>query len=300
MEDKPHPLLSRAMDFEAPRHQQVPPTVPRARLLLQTYYHLSRRVIVIILSSFSPTGSMPDIPPPAHHAFGRCRRSVNGGPHVQVEDRLACGFWRGRVVVYHISDFAYGAVRGPAFDVPVVAVKWGFEAASLPLLASYSKSKGEEGGMKEMMISWGGGIRAYANLDGYILPIKAHTLALGVISFGLPWNRISFGFNLACSSATMLLVPLLSNSSSPNEHICHPWLRPRLNRSSQASISCQAPSLRKLCTATMDSTASSGVSSNPLRSIALYICCGEGYSQLESESPRGIEDMVRSSGRWVF
>lgn len=132
--------------------------------------------------------------------------------------------------------------------------------------------------------------------------MKAHILALGVISFGLPWNRISFGFNLACSSiaATMLLAPLLSNSSSPIEQICHPWPRPRLNRSSQASISCQAPSLRKLCTATMDSTASSGVSSNPLRSIALYICCGEGYSQLESESPRGIEDMVRSSGRCVL
>lgn len=199
MEDKPHPLLSRAMDFEAPRHQQVPPTVPRARLFLQTHYHLSRRVIVIILSSFSPTGSMPDIPPPAHHAFGRCRRSVNGGPHVQVEDRLACGFWRGRVVVYHISDFAYGAVRGPAFDVPVVAVKWGFAAASLPLLASYSKSKGEEGGMKEMMISWGEGVGGGIRKLGWIyFAHKSPHPCLGrdVIRSALEPNKLWLQFGL--------------------------------------------------------------------------------------------------------
>ncbi len=78
---------------------------------------------------------MPDIPPPPHHAFRRRRRSVNGGPHVEVEDRLACGFWRGGIVVYHVADFAYGAVRGLALDVPVVAVERGFAAASLPFFS---------------------------------------------------------------------------------------------------------------------------------------------------------------------
>lgn len=50
----------------------------------------------------------------------------------------------------------------------------------------------------------------------------------------------------------------------------------------------------------MTSIASSGVSSNPFRSSALYICCGEGYSQLESVSPRGIDEIVRSNGRADF
>lgn len=86
---------------------------------------------------------MPDIPPPPHHAFGGRGRSVNGGPHVEVEDRLACGFWRGGVVVYHVADFAYGAVRGLALDVPVVAVEGGFAAASSPFLARRLKIKGE-------------------------------------------------------------------------------------------------------------------------------------------------------------
>lgn len=108
---------------------------------------------------------MPDIPPPPHHAFGRRRRSVNGGPHVEIEDRLACGFWRGRIVVYHVADFAYGAVRGLTLDVPVVAVERGFAAASLPVLARCSKSEGgwvkyERDGDKS------GRIRTYANLDG--------------------------------------------------------------------------------------------------------------------------------------
>lgn len=129
---------------------------PRPRLLyIQTYnpfkhrsffsliVYSCRRIITIFLSSFSPTSLMPDIPPPPHHAFGRCRRSINGGPHVEVEDRLACGFWRGGVVVYHVADFAYGAIRGLALDVPVVAVKRRFAATSLPFLARRSKSNGE-------------------------------------------------------------------------------------------------------------------------------------------------------------
>lgn len=107
---------------------------------------------------------MPDVSPPPHHAFGRSRWSVNGGPHVEVEDRLACGFWRGGIVVYHVADFAYGAVRGLALDVPVVAVERGFAAASLLFLARCSKSevgvKYERGGDKL------GTIRTYANLDG--------------------------------------------------------------------------------------------------------------------------------------
>lgn len=126
--------------------------------------HSCRRKAVVILSSFSPTSSVPDVSPPSHHPFGRCRRPVNGGPHVKVEDGLASGFWRGGIVVYYITDFAYGAVRGLALDVPIVAVKWGFAAVSLQFLARYSKGKGE-GDMKKMVLDLGW-IRTYPNLDG--------------------------------------------------------------------------------------------------------------------------------------
>lgn len=135
------------MDFKARYAPKQRPPLPTTspRLLYNLIIHTniahfsltvySCRRIIIILSSFSSTSSMPDIPPPPHHAFRRRRRSVNGGPHVEVEDRLACGFWRGGIVVYHVADFAYGAVRGLALDVPVVAVERGFAAASLPFFS---------------------------------------------------------------------------------------------------------------------------------------------------------------------
>ena len=34
--------------------------------------------------------------------------------------------------------------------------------------------------------------------------------------------------------------------------------------------------------------------------MALYICCGDGYSQFVSASPRGMEDVVREVGRAIF
>lgn len=144
------------------------PFLPTPPAFLQKYYpykhrsffsfirSLYRRRIIITLSSFSPTSSMPDVSPPSHHAFGRCRWPVNGGPHVEVEDGLACGFWRARVVVYHVTNFAYGAVRGLALDVPVVAVKGGFAAVSLRILASCSESR-MQGSIKKMVIDLGGG-----------------------------------------------------------------------------------------------------------------------------------------------
>ena len=50
------------------------------------------------------------------------------------------------------------------------------------------------------------------------------------------------------------------SGASPRQHSRHPLHRPLQNRRSHSTISDQAPSLRKLWTATMLSTASSGVS----------------------------------------
>ncbi|EGA59871.1 Cyc3p [Saccharomyces cerevisiae FostersB] len=74
---------------------------------------------------------------------------------------------------------------------------------------------------------------------------------------------------------------------------------------SHSSTSCQHPSFRKLWTCTMDSTASSATSPLPpilpFLTIALYICCGEGYSQNSLLSGLlGMLEMVRSTGKSIF
>ena len=165
MKDTHHLLLSHAILFLPTRQRQLPPPLVLFVHIIHTdIAHSCRKKVVTILSSSSPTSSVPDVSSPSHHPFGRCLQSINGRSHVKIEDRLASGFQLGRVVVYHITDFSYSAVRGLALDVPVVAVKRGVVAASLPSLAGCSKSKGE-GGTKEIVIGWGW-IRTYANLGG--------------------------------------------------------------------------------------------------------------------------------------
>lgn len=125
--------------------------------------------------------------------------------------------------------------------------------------------------------------------------------ALGVISLGRPVNRIKLG--CAGSSSCVLLRRSVSSMtcrsypSSPLEQRFHPASKPDANRPSHPLISSHAPSFKKLCTETMLSTCSAGVSLYPFRSRALYICCGEGYSQAPAPSPRGIVDISRWRGR---
>jgi hypothetical protein len=119
-------------------------------------------------------------------------------------------------------------------------------------------------------------------------------VALGVMSLGRPMKRSRRG------GGEGVLVSA-RGPSSPRRHSCQAAERPRPNLRSQSTISFQAPSFRKLCTSTMLSTASAGVSVKPFRSMALYICCGEGYSQFPSwgAAPLGIEDMEREVGRSI-
>src|SRR5690554_126957 len=84
--------------------------------------------------------------------------------------------------------------------------------------------------------------------------------------------------------------------SSPLLQASHPFIKPPANLFSQPTTSSQAPSLRKLCTGTRSSTAVMSVSAWPLRRRALYICCGEGYSHLDSPSLRGMDDSSREVG----
>lgn len=138
----------------------------------------------------------------------------------------------------------------------------------------------------------------HENFPGYAQAIRAYSRALGLISFGRPINLISFGADPSLG-LHVPLITLSSHPSSPLLHACHPSISPPENLASHASISFHAPSFKKLCTSTILSTASSGVSSYPLRRMALYICCGEGYSQFELESPRGMEEVVREVGREI-
>ena len=183
----------------------------------------------------------PYITSPSHHTLDRRTGTVDCWSHVKIEYRFSSWLRRARVIVDHIADFSW-ATWALSLHKPVVAVKRRLAASRIGQFPIHHPYRYKI---------------THPYFSGYTYPKACNTAAFGVISFGLPINLTSLGWFTASSLAFAVSA---SAFSSPILHISQPLRSPPENLLSHPTISAHAPSFKKLCTATILSTASCGVS----------------------------------------